>query len=169
MYQTYVASRIIAEGLPLLYIEPPLVEMGIVIPGEFVDHVLRRERLNPCPIVERRITLTRMASLVADAIAPYAPRRTWQRHSEWIAAQLYLFPYPYWLVAYRRAQSWRYALGITLGMRPRNVLSGMSLPLASRARLLVLYTAVSIAGLCVPDWLFELSRRPLFRLAKALS
>jgi glycosyltransferase involved in cell wall biosynthesis len=169
MYQTYLASRIIAQGWSLLYVDRPLVQMGTVLPGETVDHVLRRPRLDPCPIVERRLTLTKLARIVDDAIAPYAPSGARQRYARWIATQLYLFPYPYWLVAYRRAQSWRYAVGIGLGMRPRNVLEGMPLSWRGRAWLSLVYGLVSLAGLLVPPWLFDASRRPLFRLAKALA
>lgn len=31
MYQSYLASRILAEGLPLLYVDEPLVSMGTLI------------------------------------------------------------------------------------------------------------------------------------------
>lgn len=131
--------------------------------------MLHRQRLDPCPIIERRLTLTALATTVADAIAPYSSPPALQRYAEWVATQLYLFPYPYWLMTYRRAQSWRYAVGIALGMRPRNVLSGMPLSLPGRIRLMALYAAISAAGLLVPGWLFDFSRRPLFRLAKAFS
>jgi glycosyltransferase involved in cell wall biosynthesis len=166
MYQTYIGSRIIAEGYAVLYVDQVLIQLGTVIPGESVDSVLRRQRVDPCPIVERQITLTQMARIIADAIVPYAPKHVWQRHAEWIVAQLYLFPYPYWLVTFRRVQSWRYALGIALGMRPRNVTAGIDLPLMGRLRLGLLYVAISLGGLLVPDGLFERARRPLLRLAK---
>jgi glycosyltransferase involved in cell wall biosynthesis len=169
MYQTYLACRIIAEGNPVLYVDESLVQMGIRIDGESVDSVFRRERLHPCPIVERKITLTSMARIVADAIQPFAACAEWQREVEWIVAQLYLFPYPYWLINYRQIQSWRYALGICLGMRPRNVVEGISLPVSIRARLGFLYLVASLGGLLVPVGIFEAAKRPLFRLAKALS
>lgn len=169
MYQTYVASRIIAEGYPLLTVERSTVRAGIVIPGEVVDSVFSRPRMRPCPIVERELTLTHMGRIVADAIAPYASAGTWQREVEWVLAQLYLFPYVYWLITYRRIQSRRYALGVCLGMRPRNVMEGINLSLARRARLIVLWALVSLAATLVPVRLFDYARRPLHRLAKLVS
>lgn len=169
MYQTYLASRIIAEGNALLYVSESLVLMGIRVEGESVDSVFRRERLDPCPIVERKITLGLLARIVADAIRPFASHVEWRHQVEWIAVQFYLFPYPYWVINYRQMQSWRYALGICIGMRPRNVLEGMPLGALIRARLLVVYLLASLGGLLVPVGIFEAAKRPLFRLAKALS
>lgn len=169
MYQTYLASRIIAEGEPLFYVDEVLVRMGLVVAGEDVDSVFRRERLDPCPIVERRIPLAQMARIVSDAVGPYTRAADWQKYMEWIVAQLYLFPYPYWLVNYRRIQSRRYSLGIALGMRPRVVTQGIRLPFTSRLRLTVVYLLTSVGGLMVPLAVFDASRRPLLRLAKALT
>src|SRR5579864_1727627 len=163
MYQTFLASRIIAEGNDLLNIDDVLVNMGLVIAGESVDSVFRRERLDPCPIIERRIPLAQMARIVSDAIGPYMQASEWPRLTEWIIAQLYLFPYPYWLLTYRRIQSRRYSLGIALGMRPRVVAQGIPLPIVSRIRLLILYVLASTGGLILPLGVFDASKGPLLR------
>jgi hypothetical protein len=143
--------------------------MGISVPGESVDSVFVRPRLKPCPIVERRLPLVEMGRLATDAIQPYASDLEVRRHAEWILAQLYLFPYAYWLFTYRRIQSWNYAAGIALGMRPRNALRGIRLTRAARARLGLLYALVSAAGLLVPVRLFDANRAALLALAKRLT
>jgi glycosyltransferase involved in cell wall biosynthesis len=169
MYQTYLATRIIAEGYPLLCLDRVVIRMGVQVPGETVDSVFARARLDPCPIIERRSTLTEMGRLVADALQPTAQQWEWQHQVEWVIAQLYLFPYVYWLFTYRRIQSWNYALGICLGMRPRNVVDGLPLPARARIRLKLAYGLASLCGLVVPVQMFEMLTTRLLRIAKSLT
>jgi len=169
MYQTYLATRILGDGSMLLYLDRVVVRMGVQVPGQAVDSVFARPRLDPCPIVERRIPLSDMGRLVADALSPSLPADKWHRYAEWVIAQLYLFPYVYWLFTYRRIQSWRFALGICLGMRPRNVTAGLHLPAGARWRLTLVYVLASLSGLALPVSLFEALKRFLARLAKRLT
>jgi Glycosyl transferase family 2 len=166
MYQTYLATRIIAQGHPVLCLDDAFILMGVQVAGERVDSVYRLARVDPCPIVERRLTLTDMGRLVADALSAGAPNDAWQAHVEWAMAQLYLFPYVYWLFTYRRIQSWKYAAGICLGMRPRNVLEGVALSPIRRVRVTLAYLLASMCGLFLPVAWFEASTGSLRRLAK---
>ena len=64
-----------------------------------------------------------------------------------IFLQILVFPYAFWIVEYRRVQSWKYALGICLGMRPRNLFAAMRLPWLPAWSLRVIYCGVTLAGL----------------------
>lgn len=169
MYQMYLGSRIIAAGSPLLVIDRVTVRKDIQIPDEAVDSYARRPRAGSWPIKERHLPLSSVIRLVADAIEPYERPSRRQQTCERLALQLFLFTYPYWVVEYRRVQSWGYALGVCLGMRPRHVLKGIHLSWRRRARVGIVYLLSTMGGLLVPLRLFQAFHARLYRLAKALS
>jgi glycosyltransferase involved in cell wall biosynthesis len=166
MYQTFIGCSIIASGKPLLEIAEPLVRKDISLPNLRVDSYATRPRLRPCPIVERPIPLVQLARLTSDALRPYVSSVEQKRHNERILRQLLMFTYPFWLFEYRRVQSWRYAMGIALGMRPKRVASGLHLTRFHRLLVQFYYSAASLVGLMAPLWLFEYSRPLLYRFAK---
>lgn len=166
MYQTFIGSRMIAAGSPLLELETILIRKDIRIPGENVDNYAAKPRLHPCPIVERRIPLSKLGRLVVDAVEPYVRKPEGAVHSERIFLQLLLFTYPYWILEYRRIQSWRYALGICLGMRPAIILQGVNFCFIRRLRLSIVYLVATALGLIVPPQLFRLLQTRLYHVAK---
>ena len=166
MYQMYIGCRMLAEGKPLYCLNKSTIRKDIRLAGEQVDSYALKERLHPCPIVERRLPMNGIGRLVADAIAPYEDLLQRQQSVLDIVRQLYLFTYPFWIVEYRRVQSWRYALGICLGMRPRNVLEGIDLAWYRRGRLRLVYGGVTLAGLVVPIFLFNGMKKYLYTIAK---
>jgi glycosyltransferase involved in cell wall biosynthesis len=165
MYQMYLGCRILSEGYDLLEVDSELVIQGLQIEGETVDSYAAKPRLDPCPIAERKTPLVQMGRLVFDAIQPYANGGSaglaWS-----IFLQILVFPYAYWIVEYRRVQSWKYALGICLGMRPRNLFAAMRLPWLPAWSLRVIYCGVTLAGLIAPIPLFDSLRPRLYALAK---
>lgn len=169
MYQMYIGCRIIAEGLPLLAIERMTVAKDILVPGEEVDSSIKRPRLDPCPIVERKHTLHLLGQLVLDAVSPPLAAAERPRMMQYLLDQILMFTYPYWLMQYRRSQSWNYAAGMCLGMRPRNLDPQHQLGAVRGARTALLFGLVSAAGLSVPLTAFERSRPALHRLAKLSS
>jgi glycosyltransferase involved in cell wall biosynthesis len=167
MYQMFLAARLIAAGGRLLYIEAPVVRKDIRIPGEDVDSVVYRPRLDPCPIVARHLPLGQLARLVSDAITPYADPERRAFLIEQVARQLYQYTYPYWIVQYRQLQSWRYAVGVCLGLRPAYSLHGLALPRGAMLRLRLLFWSTSALALTLPMAGFARLRRTLYRLAKS--
>jgi hypothetical protein len=168
MYQTYVGCRLIASGLPLLELERVLVRKDIQIPGERVDSYAAKPRLRDCPIVERRLPLGMLGRVVTDAILPYLVGPSRQSVPTRVLFQILLFTYPFWILEYRRVQSWRYALGICLGMRPRILCEGVELCASRQMSLTTIYGAVTLAGLVTPLGLFRKVQAQLYRLAKSL-
>lgn len=166
MYQTFIGCSIIASGKPLLEIAEPLVRKDISLPNLSVDNYATRPRVRPCPIVERTIPLVQLGRLTSDALSPYVSNVQQNYHNERILRQLLMFTYPFWLFEYRRVQSWRYALGIALGMRPRRLASGMNLSRSRRLMVKGYYCSASLVGLLAPLCLFKYFRPLLYRLAK---
>jgi hypothetical protein len=167
MYQMYLGTRIIAEGMPLLSVERVAVIKDIQIPSESVDSYASRPRLDPCPIVERKHTFHLLAPLVLDAITPSVPHGELEALREYVVAQVLMFTYPFWIFEFRRVQSWNYAAGICLGMRPRNLLRARDLGGMRSARVRLLYAGVTLAGLLAPVELFQRARPALHRIAKS--
>jgi glycosyltransferase involved in cell wall biosynthesis len=167
MYQMFIGCRILAEGYSLLGSDRVAIRKDIQLPGEQVDSYARRPRLHPCPIVERHIPLVDMGKLVADAVEPYTAPSERQKIVERILRQLLSFPYGYWIVEYRRVQSWKYAIGIALGMRLKNIARGLTLNPLCRLRLRLVYWTVTLLSLIVPITLFRSLYPLLYSLSKS--
>jgi glycosyltransferase involved in cell wall biosynthesis len=167
MYQTFIGCRLIASGLRLLELGRVLVRKDIRFAEEVVDSYAARPRVWPCPIVERPIPLRLLGRVVADAVSPYVRPTKRQELYEKIILQLLLFTYPFWILEYRRVQSWPYALGVCLGMRPPVLTEGLGLSRTRLLRLKALYGLVTACGLGIPLGLFRSLQGPLYRLAKA--
>lgn len=167
MYQMYLCSRIVAAGGRLLAINRVAILKDIQIPGEAVDSYAKRPVLKKCPIVERPLNLAPLGLLAFDAVEPYIPPGRRDSFGRRIFLQLLLFTFPPWIIEYRKIQSWRYALGICLGMRPRNLLRSLNFGAATTSLLKIVYGLVCVAGLSVPVTLFEKVKPQLHRLAKA--
>ena len=166
MYQTFIGCSIIASGKALLEIAEPLVRRDISLPNLSVDNYANRPRVRPCPIVERTIPLVKFARLTSDAIRPFVSSVEQKRHNERILRQLLLFTYPFWLFEYRRVQSWRYAVGIAIGMRPKRIASGIDMTRLDILLIQFYYGVASLVGLLAPLWLFKCLRPLLYRFAK---
>jgi glycosyltransferase involved in cell wall biosynthesis len=167
MYQMFIFSRIVAQGRPLITIEDSIARKDMQKEGEFVDSYAKRARLNPCPIKERKMPFVQIGQVVADAVEPFQDAQNGRAERELIFKQLYLFTYPFWVFEYRRVQSWKFALGICLGMRPRNVVGKVDVGPWRRLRLRALWLAMCTTGLLAPISLFDLLRARLYAVSRA--
>lgn len=168
MYQMYLGTRMVATGSALLYVDEVMVRKDIAIAGETIDSYAARPRLEHCPIVERRLPLADIGRLAADAVEPAQEPRVHRKSVERIFRQLYSFTFPFWIVEYRRVQTWRYAVGVCLGLRPRNSLAGLNLSWSARLRLSLLYWTTGTLALLVPRRLVAAVQHRLYRTAKAI-
>ena len=169
MYQMFIGSRMIAEGARLFGIDDIVVLKDIQIPDEYVDSYARKPVLINCPIKQRWLPLCLYARVAYGAIAPFLSTKESAYMLRKVLAQVLIFTYPPWLVEYRRVQSWRYALGIALAMRPRNLLLGLEVNWWTNLYLKILYIVSSAAGLAVPSRFYNQARHTLYTLAKRYS
>jgi hypothetical protein len=167
MYQTFLGCRIIATGGQLLGISDVLIHKDIQLTDEQADSYAKRPRVWPCPVIERPLPLAQLGRVAFDGIRPSVRERDLNRFVRLIFTQLVLFTYPPWLIEYRRVQSWRYALGVALGMRPRNLLKDVPANWFTRLYVSALFACVTIAGLLIPRVVFEKLKPALYRRAKA--
>ena len=169
-YQMYLGTRIVAAGGRLLGVSDVVILKDVQIPGERVDSYLTKPVLKNCPIIERPMNLAPIGRLAFAAVEPYVAASEREKAARLVFGQVLLYTYPPWLFEFRRIQSWRYALGVCLGMRPRNVLHNVAVGVGTRVYLFLLYALVSLAGLCLPiavffrfkPWLHRFAKRPRF-------
>jgi hypothetical protein len=166
MYQMFVGTRMIAAGGRLLGIAEVLVGKDIQIPGESVDSYAGKPVLKKCRIEERRLPLRQYGQVAFDAVLPFIKTTDGDVFARRIYYQLIAFTYPPWIFEYRRIQSWRYAVGIALGMRPKNLLEGINLGWKTKLYLCALYSCFTFAGLFCPMPLFEKLKTQLYTFAK---
>ncbi len=166
MYQMYLGCRIIASGKPLVGISEPMIRAGITIEGEMVDSYCAKAPIRPCPLIERKLPLNDLGRVVFDAINPYLDNGDKQRFLRNIFSQIYFFTYPFWIFEYRRVQSWKFAAGICLGMKPGSMLRDTGAKSSTRHWLAALYGSVTFLGLCLPVGLFFSAYKILYKVAK---
>jgi hypothetical protein len=166
MYQTYLATRLVAAGGRLLAIDRVEVEKDLQILGERVDSYRLKRIENPRRIIERPLPVGKLLQVVAGGLEPFHFGRARERNLVDAARQLYSYTYPFWIIEYRRVQSWRYSVGVLLGFRPSRVAKGLNLSVHARIEIWLIYIVSAIFALSVPISLFDAVRPILYRVAK---
>lgn len=166
MYQMYLGTRIVAEGHSLLSLTEVVVRKDVQVVGEEVDSYARRPILNPCPIEPRPLPMNQIGMLVADALEPHLTEANRGRCLRQVFWQLLTYTYAYWIIQYRRVQSWRYSLGVCLAMTPACIMPRARISFATTLFIWVAYVSVTFAGLLTPIRLFDRLRPWLYALAK---
>ena len=110
----------------------------------------------------------RLLEVVAAGLDPYHEGA--ERHANLlrVARQLYRFTYPFWIVEYRRVQSWCYALGVLIALRPTRITKRLSLSQSANLRLWVSYVCVGLAALSIPISAFDVLRPQFYDLANRI-
>jgi glycosyltransferase involved in cell wall biosynthesis len=168
MYQMFVGTRLVAAGGRLLAIDRVCVDKDVKVPGQVVDSYRMKPHLFSCPIVERPLPMGRLLEVVAAGLEPYHENAGRQANLLRVARQLYRFTYPFWIVEYRRVQSWRYALGVFIALRPTRITRGLSLSRRANLELWVRYMYIGLAALSIPISAFDVLRPHFYRLAKRI-
>jgi glycosyltransferase involved in cell wall biosynthesis len=168
MYQMYVGTRMIADGGRVLDVDLVAVRKDVRLSGEQVDSYARRPRVVLRAIPEQRLPFDRMGRLVFDALAP-APQRVATRVACRVVVQYLGFQYLYWLLEYRRVQSWRFAAGVGRAMRPGQSLDGVRATRVARMFATCVYVGATLVGLSLPLATFGRIRTPVTRLARRIS
>lgn len=167
MYQVYLVTRAIAAGEALLALNQVAIDKDLRIPGESVDSYAAKPRLDPCPIVPRKFNLSAFPAVVSGALAAAVDESKLRQLNADVLQQLYSFTYPYWLIEFRRVQSWKYAAGIALGQRPKELMHGLELNAFDRARVRTRFLFSTVGGLLAPVKLTQRLLAPVFyRAAK---
>ena len=168
MYQMFLGTRLIAAGGRLLAIDRVCINKDIEVPGQIVESYRTTPRLVSAPILERPLPMGRLLKVVAAGLDPHHEGADRQANLLRVAGQLYRFTYPFWIVEYRRVQSWRYALGVFLALRPTRITDGLSLSRSVNLRLWVIYMVGGLVALSIPIAAFDALRPHFYSLAKRI-
>ncbi len=164
MYQMWLGARLVSEGGDYYGWNETLILKDLQIPGEVVDSY--RQKKNVPWFAERLHTLHFLARLNYDAIAPSTPPAQRPALAKLLIKSLYNTTYPFWLFEYRTTQSWKFALAIALGMRPKHTTAEMPLSLLSLTQIRLRWFVVTLAGLLLPIGLFNVFRPMLHAYVK---
>ena len=166
MYQMYIGCRMIASGGGILEADLSTIRKDIRVPGEGVDSFAAKPRQTLRGIPVQPIPVSRVVALVVSAIEPHIVSGRLHTLSS-LMIQYYGFLYPYWLLVYRRVQSWRYAAGVARAFVPSRSMAGSNVPPLTWAVAWTCFVISTVVGLTVPvttsTWLF----RPAQRAARA--
>ncbi|OYU12436.1 MAG: family 2 glycosyl transferase [Comamonadaceae bacterium PBBC1] len=166
MYQMYLGSRLISAGGQFLSIDKICVLKDIQIPGQSVDSYKAKPKIAPCPIIERPLPMGQILQTVAIGIDSVISGQARNRSVSLVAKQLYKFTYPFWIFEYRRVQSFNYALGVYLALRPSKTMNRVKMPFLSRTSSWLIYILAGTLGFFTPLSLFDSARPFLYALAK---
>jgi hypothetical protein len=166
MYQMYLGTRMIAGGGRLLGIDRVCVDKDLQIAGQTVDSYRAQPRLHPCPIVERPLPMARLLRVVAMGLGSDDAATEREQNLIRVANQLYRFTYPFWAIEYRMCQSWRFAVGVYLALRPTRIANGMTFSRLGQFRLWSSYLCFGVLALTIPTPVFSVCRPWLHAFAK---
>ena len=78
-----------------------------------------------------------------------------------------MYTYPYWVIEYRREQSWCYSFGIYRALNPINIINNVyQFTFYNKFKLTVSYILSGIAGFLIPIFIFDKFRPVLYKIAK---
>ncbi len=166
MYQMYLGTRLVGAGGSLLSVDRVCVDKDLQVPGQSVDSYRCFPKPPPWPIVERPLPMGRLLGVVAAGLEQHHSGRERERNLVAAALQLYTFIYPFWGVEYRRVQSWSYALGILLAVRPSRIAQGLGLSPVAMLRLWSRFLLCGAVALVIPISIFDAVSDPLYAIAK---
>ena len=75
-----------------------------------------------------------------------------------VARQLYRFTYPFWAIEYRVSQSWQFALGVYLALRPTRIANGLTFSRHGQFLLWSTYLSFGVLALTIPIPVFNSTR-----------
>jgi glycosyltransferase involved in cell wall biosynthesis len=166
-FQIYLAARIAAAGGALASISESMVAKDVSFPGETVNSHLDVLAQKNRTFHREFGGLDQVGLVACDAMLPYVSTAQRQRHIRKIYAQLLLFPYPYWLLVYRRQGVYKAAVNLALGCFPTRLIKTSDVSFFVYLQLMLLFAGSTAVGLLVPvgllgrvaKWLRYFSKR----------
>ena len=166
MYQIYLGAKLIGAGGKFLGLDRVCVHKDIQLPGQTVDSYRAKARIWPCKIEPRHLPMGRLLQTVAAGLDSNIDNQVRKRALFSAARQLYVYTYPYWIFEYRSVQSFNYALGVYLALRPSVTTKATGLGGARLLTLWMIYLSAGIVGFTLPVTWFNSVRSHLYSFAK---
>jgi glycosyltransferase involved in cell wall biosynthesis len=165
MYQTYLATRILASGKSLRLIADVLVEKDVRLGDVCVDSY----RTNSAEARDLReyalaMPIRRYVATILAALKHHCDAAEYGGSAFVVAARFYFFTFPYWVVEYRRTAGMRFAREFTRALDPRTC--AVVAELRSVSALVGIWLFMGFAGMVVPWRVFGRLEGGFYRLVK---
>jgi hypothetical protein len=163
----YLATSIVSMGGQILGIKDICIQKDLQIQGQEVDSYQRHAKARKCSLNAIKLPMSRIFEVITAGIESMPDGRKKEDCLFLIAKQLYKYTYPYWIIEYRRVQSWCYSFGIYRALNPLNVINKIyQFSFYNKFRLTVSYLLRGVAGFLMPIFIFDKFRPFLFKIAK---
>lgn len=167
MYQMYLAAALLSAGGRHLHVDRVCVDKDLVVPGLEVDSFRSHARSDADAFVARPLPLVHLARTVLAGIHRGAGDQAAQRVAFRVAAQLYLFTFPFWSVEWRRVLPAGHVRRLYARLSPRSVLEGLRIDGARKSFLAGVHSVTGFIGTRIPvpwfdavtPWLYALAKR----------
>ena len=167
MYQMYLAAALLSAGGRHLHVDRVCVDKDLVVPGLEVDSFRAYARSDADAFVLRPLPLIHLARTVLAGISRGAGEQAAERVAFRVAAQLYLFTFPFWSVEWRRVLPPGHVRRLYARLAPRSVLEGLGIDGARASFLAGLHSVAGFVGTRIPvpwfdavtPWLYALAKR----------
>jgi len=164
-YQLYLGSRIISTGFQYCVRTFASVDKDLQVAGEDVDSYRMRPKKQVRAFSYFPSTLAHLIRLVSEGmenVGTESERRRARLHALW---QFYCFTMPFWLIEYRRIQSWSYSSALGISLRPK-INAPFALGVPGRLLANIIWSTVYVCALVVPISVFFAFKPMLHRIAK---
>jgi glycosyltransferase involved in cell wall biosynthesis len=167
MYQMYLATSIVSNGGKVLSIKDVCIEKDLQIKNMQVDSYQNKNKIQKCSLGARILPMARIFEVIMAGLEGSHYGRKKEENLFIVAKQLYKYTYPYWIIEYRRVQSWCYSFGVYRALNPLVICSNTyNFSFYSKVKLTALYVAMGIVGFIIPISIFDKIRPALFKFAK---
>jgi glycosyltransferase involved in cell wall biosynthesis len=167
MYQMYLATSIVSMGGEILGIRDICIQKDLQIQGQEIDSYKTHAKVTKCSLTARKLPMSRIFEVILVGLESMPDGRQKEECLLKIAKQLYMFTYPYWIIEYRREQSWCYSFGIYRALNPLIVINKVyQFSFYNKVKLTLLYIASGMAGFLIPILIFNKFRPFLYKIAK---
>lgn len=167
MYQMYLATSIVSSGGQILGIEDICIQKDLQIKNMQVDSYQNKNKIQKCSLGVKILPMARIFEVIMVGLegSHYGVKK--EENLFIVAKQLYKYTYPYWIIEYRRVQSWCYSFGVYRALNPLVICSNAyNFSFYSKVKLTALYLAMGIVGFITPIFIFDKIRPALFKFAK---
>jgi len=166
MYQMYLATSIVSSGGQALGIEDICVHKDLQIPGQVVDYYTNREK-EKCSFTATELPMARIFEVIKVGLGDIQDSKKKNKYLFSVANQLYKYTYPFWIIENRRVQSWCYSFSVYRGLNPLVICERVyQFPFYLKARLLMRYIFMGVAGFLMPIFIFDILKSILHQTAK---
>jgi len=167
MYQMYLATSIVSNGGKVLGIKDICIEKDLQIKDQEVDSYQNAKKMDVCSVKARILPMARIFEVIMTGLDGSHEDKEKEDNLFIIAKQLHKYTYPYWIIEYRRVQSWCYSFGVYRALNPLFLYSRMhQFSFYNKFKLTVLYMIMGIVGFVTPIFIFDKIRPTLFKFAK---